>query len=140
MRLRKRNGQSCTRNEEEMINRSGIIENRGGGGIFPVLFLAGGDASLEWERGMGGEGGSCGEMVFQSGQDADDGNPSLEPLVSGAEKLSSLFDAGLFLASGCFQHDHLQFSQTPSTLSPGTFQMLLLSRTSARPSGLISRL
>lgn len=66
-------------------------------------------------------------VLIRSGRDADDGNPSLEPLVSGAEKLSSLFDAGLFLASGCFQHDHLQFSQTPSTLSPGTFQMLLLS-------------
>lgn len=59
MRLRKGNGQSCTRNEEVMINRSGIIENRGGGGIFPVLFLAGGDASHPsgMGKGDGGEGG-----------------------------------------------------------------------------------
>lgn len=56
------------------------------------------------------------------------------------QKLTSLFDASLFLASGCFQDDHLQFNQTPSALSPCTFQTLLLSRTSVRQIGLISRL
>lgn len=42
--------------QEEMIIRSGIMENRGGGGIFVVLYLAGGDAS---HPSGAGEGGGC---------------------------------------------------------------------------------
>lgn len=55
--LRREHGQSRTR-KEEMINSSGIIENRGGGGIFLCLYLAGGDAShpsgVGWMWGCGG--------------------------------------------------------------------------------------
>lgn len=74
-----------------MINRSGIIENRGGGGIF-VLYLAEGDASHP----SGTEGGAQWRDagLIGSGPDADDRNPSLETLFSGAETSTFLLGRG----------------------------------------------
>lgn len=89
MSLRRENGQSRARKEEETINRSGITENRGGGGIFVVLYLAGGDAphlsGMVEGDGEGGDHWSGAAVLIRSGRDADDRNPSLEKLFCGAE-------------------------------------------------------
>lgn len=76
--------------QEEMIIRSGIMENRGGGGIFVVLYLAGGDASHPSGAGEGGGG-----VFIRSGRGADGRDPSLEPRSSLPSSRGSIFSIRL---------------------------------------------